>query len=400
MPNPGPAETTFFRREVLFSYAFRPFFLLVAAYALLMLLAWASYLSGIFGWPDGLMPRIRHGHEMLFGFAGGAVAGFLLTAVATWTSRPPVAGPVLIALCAVWILARLGGFVPGPFGWVLWGLSSLLFWGGLLALLGRELIAARNSRNYKVLAVLSAFLGTEATFFMAASADIDMQEACLRTGIVLLVGMISLVGGRIIPAFTQNWLRQNRLEVQIQLPGFDAFDLAATVAAALFAAGFVVWPEARLTGGLGIVAALAQSFRLWRWKGWLTAAEPLLWVLHLGFAWIPVGFLILGISIIGQPGLWESGIHALTYGAVGTLVLGVAARVALGHTGRPLQSFPLMTLAFALINLGTVCRIIAQPGHGSWMTLSVALWLAAYGLFLIQYVPILLVPGATKEENR
>lgn len=392
MPNPGPAEVTPFRSEVLFSYAFRPFFLLVAAYALLMLLAWVSYLSGVIDWPDGLSPRIRHGHEMLFGFAGGAVAGFLLTAVATWTSRPPVAGPTLMALCAVWGLARLGGFVPGQFGWVLWGLSSLLFWGGLLALMGRDVIAAGNARNYKALALLSVFLITEATFFMAAGFNIDLQEACLRTGILLLVGMIIFVGGRIIPSFTQNWLRLKRPELSVEIPVFDRIDLGSVVATGLFAVGFVIWPESAVTGVLGLIAALAQAYRVSRWKGWLAAQEPLLWVLHSGYLWIPVGFLIIGISILGRPELWESGIHALTYGAVGTLILGVAARVALGHTGRPLQAFPLMTLAFVLINLGTLCRILAQPGHGSWMTLSVALWLGAYGLFLIQYVPILLAP--------
>ncbi len=380
------------RSEILFSHAFRPFFLLVGAYALLMLLAWVSYLSGVIGWPDGLLPRIRHGHEMVFGFAGGAMAGFLLTAVATWTSRPPVAGATLMALCAAWGAARLGGFLPGQLGWVVWGLASLLFWGGLLALMAREIIAARNARNHKALGLLAAFLVTEATFFMSAGGNVDLQEGCLRTGILLLVGMILFVGGRIIPAFTQNWLRQNRPGLTVQLPAFDRVDMGATLVTVLFAVGFVFWPQSTLTGLSALAAALAQGWRLSRWQGWLAVQEPLLWVLHLGFAWIPVGFLLLGISILGQPGLWESGIHALTYGAVGTLILGVAARVALGHTGRPLQAFPLMTLAFSLITLGTLCRILAQPGSGSLMTLSVALWLGAYGLFLIQYVPILLAP--------
>jgi len=378
------------RLDVIFSYAFRPFFLLAGAYALLMLLAWASYLSGVVGWPDGLPPRIRHGHEMIFGFGGAAVAGFLLTAVATWTARPPVSGRALMALCAVWAAARLGGFLPGAFGWVVWGLSSLMFWGGLLALMGGELFAAGNARNYKALVLLSAFLATEAVFFMTAGGQVELQETCLRTGILLLVGMIILVGGRIIPAFTQNWLRQNRPASAVQLPAFDRVDGASVALTALFAAGFVLWPQSALTGVAGLAAAFAQGARLARWQGWLAASEPLLWVLHLGFGWIPLGFLLLGVSILGFPGLWESGIHALAYGAVGTLVLGVAARVALGHTGRPLQAPPLMTLAFVLVNLGALCRILAQPGSGSWMTLSVALWLGAYGLFLIQYVPILL----------
>jgi len=394
MPNPNtPLEHTDAKLlDVIFSYAFRPFFLLVGAYALLMLLAWAFYLSGVIVWPDGLPPRVRHGHEMIFGFAGGAMAGFLLTAVATWTNRPPVSGVPLMAMCAVWGLARLGGFLPGQAGWLIWGLASLMFWGGLLALMGREVLAAKNERNYKALVLLSAFLATEAVFFINAGGNVELQDKCLRTGLFLVLGMIVLVGGRIIPAFTQNWLRQNRPDIPVKLPVFDRIDMGAIALTALFGVGFVLWPKHTLTGLLGLLAALAQAYRLVRWQGWLAGREPLLWVLHLGYGWISVGFLLLGVAILGKPSLWESGIHALTYGAVGTMILGVAARVALGHTGRPLQSFPLMTLAFCLITLGTLCRIIAQPGISPWMTLSVALWMGAYGLFLTQYVPILLAP--------
>ncbi len=394
MPNPNtPLEHTDAKLlDVIFSYAFRPFFLLVGAYALLMLLAWAFYLSGVIVWPDGLPPRVRHGHEMIFGFAGGAMAGFLLTAVATWTNRPPVSGTPLMAMCAVWGLARLGGFLPGQAGWLIWGLASLMFWGGLLALMGREVLAAKNERNYKALVLLSAFLATEAVFFINAGGNVELQDKCLRTGLFLVLAMIVLVGGRIIPAFTQNWLRQNRPDIPVKLPVFDRIDMGTIALTALFGVGFVLWPKHTLTGLLGLLAALAQAYRLVRWQGWLAGREPLLWVLHLGYGWISVGFLLLGAAILGKPSLWESGIHALTYGAVGTMILGVAARVALGHTGRPLQSFPLMTLAFCLITLGTLCRIIAQPGISPWMTLSVALWMGAYGLFLTQYVPILLAP--------
>lgn len=390
--HPAP-HTLASRLDTVFSYAFRPFFLLAGAYALLMLLAWSFYLSGSIPWPDGLAPKIRHGHEMIFGFAGAAVAGFLLTAVATWTNRPAVAGKPLMALCAVWVLARLAGFLPGQFGWLVWGLSSLLFWGGLAGLLGRELIAAKNVRNYKVLVLLAAFFASELWFFSAGGGD--GQLACLRAGMLLLLGMVILVGGRIIPSFTSNWLRQNRPEVGTVLPAFDRVDLAAVVMTGLFATGFVLWPQATATGLLGLAAAMSQALRLFRWQGWLASREPLLWVLHLGYAWIPVGFLLLGLSLLGWPSLWESGIHALTYGVFGTLILGVAARVSLGHTGRPLQSPPLASLAFASITLGTVFRLLAQPGHNVWMTLSVALWLGAYGLFLIHYVPILLAPRFT-----
>ena len=391
-PSTQPEQANANLLDVVFSYAFRPFFLLVGAYAMLMLLAWAFYLSGVIVWPDGVPPRVRHGHEMIFGFAGGAIAGFLLTAVASWTNRPPVSGVTLMMICAAWVMARVGGFLPGQVGWLVWSLSSLLFWGGLLALMSGEVIAAKNERNYKALLLLTAFLLVEGAFFINAGGSIDLQDQCLRMGLCLVLGMIIMVGGRIIPAFSQNWLRLNGVDKTMALPVFNHFDTAAILLTALFGIGFVLWPQSALTGVLGLLAAFAQAYRLLRWKGWLLSREPLLWVLHLGYAWISIGFFLLGIAILGKPSLWESGIHALTYGAVGTLILGVAARVALGHTGRPLQSFPLMTLAFALINLGALSRVIAQPGIGGWMTLSMALWLGAYGLFLTQYVPILLSP--------
>jgi len=380
------------RLTLLFSYAFRPFFLLVGGAAVVMIAAWGLHLSHLLVWPDPLSAKVIHGHEMVLGYAGGAIAGFLLTAVATWTGRPPVSGAWLQALCAAWLAARMGPWLPGAFGGALWGLGSLLFWAGLLGLMAREVVGARNARNYKVLVLLAAFLALETVFFGAAGYS-GVREACLRAGLFLVLGMISVVGGRIIPAFTQNWLRAKRPADKLQLPGFDRLDLTVVLLTAIFAVGFVLWPLAALTGWLGLSAGLAQAVRLARWRGWLTASEPLLWILHLGYAWIPAGFLLLGLGILGEPRGLDRGIHALAYGAIGTLILGVAARVALGHTGRPLRSFPAMTLAFVLITLGTLCRILLPLGQGG-LWLAVGLWVAAYALFVWQYAPILLRPRA------
>lgn len=374
---------------VLFSYAFRPFFLLIGSYAVLMILAWGLLLAGVLPYADALPASIRHGHEMLFGFAGGAIAGFLLTAIANWTGRPPVSGPWLMALCAAWLSARLAAFLPGNFGIALWAGASLLFWGGLLGLVSREVVAARNSRNYKVMPLLTAFLLTELYFFTSAQ---DGEQTGLRIGLFLVLGMIFLVGGRIIPSFTQNWLRVNRAEIGAQIPGFDHLDLSAVIASALFAVGFVLWPNHGGTGLLGFAAAILQAARLARWRGWLVWRDPLLWVLHLGYAWIPLGFSLIAGGVLSQRiGLVDSGLHALTYGAIGTLILGVAARVALGHTGRPLQAFPRMTLAFGLITLGAILRVAAPTG-GLLVLASAVLWVCAYGLFVLQYAPILLAP--------
>ena len=378
--------------NTVFSYAFRPFFILVAVYAILSVAGWGLFRLGLIDWPDSLPPHLRHGHEMLFGFAGGAIAGFLLTAVATWTSRPAVSGYPLIGLCVTWVLARIGAFMPGQFGFALWSQASLIFWIVLAVLMAREVIAARNARNYKVLPLLLGFLTVEAAFFVSAPEAVEYMETCLRIGVFLVIGMISLVGGRIIPAFTQNWLRLKRPDLQVQLSPFDRFDLATTLTTASFAVGFSVWPDANATGWLGVLSALTQSLRLARWRGWLAWQEPLLWVLHLGYAWIPIGFGLLGAGTLsGQP-LFDGGIHALTYGAMGTLILGVAARVALGHTGRALQAFPSITIAFVLVIVGTSIRIMTSTIGSGWVIVSLALWISAYLIFLLRYLSILLSP--------
>lgn len=377
--------------NILFGYAFRPFFLLVGGYAFLMVAGWGLHLSNLWTWSETPPARMLHGHEMLFGFAGGAIAGFLLTAVATWTSRPAVSGPPLVALCVAWVFARLGAFMPGHSGFLLWSLASVIFWAALLALMAREVITVRNTRNYKVLPLLLAFVLAEIVFFATIANDPGWAEASLRAGLFFVIGMISLVGGRIIPVFTQNWLRLNRPEVSTQLPGFDRFDLAAVLLAAAFALGFVFWPQARLTGWLGLMASVAHILRLLRWQGWLARREPLIWVLHVGYAWIPVGFGLLGLASLGAPSLYDGGMHALTYGAIGTMILGVAARVALGHTGRVLQTFPSMKIAFVLITVGAVVRLHAPVGS-LLMAMSVLFWVGAYSIFLVRYAPILLSP--------
>ncbi len=375
---------------ILLSYAFRPFFLLMASLAIVMMTAWGLHLAGLLVWPGPRTARIVHGHEMLFGYTGGAIAGFLLTAVATWTGRPPVHGAPLLALCMAWLLARAGAWLPVTPGWAVWGLGNLVFWGGLLGLMAREVVGSRNVRNYKVLGVLTGFWLVEAVFF-AASGHVLLQEACLRAGLFLVLGMISVVAGRIIPAFTQNWLRVNRPEIAVTLPGFDRFDLGVVLMTAAFAITFVLWPLTPATGWLGLLAGVAQAARLVRWRGWLTWREPLLWILHTGYAWISIGFLLLGFGILGDPPGLDCGLHALAYGAIGTLILGVAARVALGHTGRSLRSSLPMTVAFMLILLGTLSRLLVTSGPG-WPWLSVGFWVGAHALFLGCYAPILLRP--------
>ena len=362
-------------------------------YAPIGMATWWLHLGQVLEWPADLPARFRHGHEMLFGYAGAAIGGFLLTAVAAWTHRPAVAGGRLAVLCGFWLSARLGAFLPLPGGFTVWALGSGSFWVWLTWLMAGEVIPARNTRNYKVPVVLAGFGLAEFVFFGAGPGQPELMEGALRAGLFLIIGLILLVGGRIIPNFTQNWLNLQRPGWNTRIPGFDRYDRAAVILTVTFAAVHTVRPEASTTGWLGLAAALTQAARVVRWRGWLTWREPLLWILHVGYAWISVGLFLLGLAALGQP-LWrDAGLHALTYGAIGTMILAVAARVALGHTGRPLTASPGMTLAFWLITLGAALRVFAPVG-GVAMMLSIPLWLAAYGLFLICYTPILLAPRA------
>ncbi|MFO1372751.1 MAG: NnrS family protein [Candidatus Competibacteraceae bacterium] len=377
--------------DVLFSYAFRPFFLLVGFYAVLIVAVWGLFLANSGLWPAWPPAPFRHGHELIFGFGGGAIAGFLLTAIANWTGRPPVSGRPLQGLVIAWLAARLGGVLPGSAALALWSVASLLFWSGLMVLAAREVWAVRQTRNYKAPVVLAGFSIAELLFFNTAAGGPPWFRESLWAGLWLVMGMIMLIGGRIIPAFTANWLRLNRPDVPAVIPLFDRVDRVVVVMTGIAAIALVFWPVGWLTGVLALLAGVLQAVRLFRWRGWLAAREPLLWVLHLGYGWIAVGLLLLGGAALtgGAP---TSGIHALTYGAIGTLVLGVAARVALGHTGRPLQTFPTMRVAFVLIILGALCRVVAGGLSGWLLWLSIALWIAAYSLFVIQYAGILLTP--------
>lgn len=379
------------RFHVLFSYGFRPFFLLLGVYAVVIVTLWGLILAGMLDWSGSVSAFIAHGHEMVFGFAGCAIAGFLLTAVATWTGRPPIAGPPLLLLSGLWLLARIAALGPDWSSFSVWAAGSCLFWLTLSLLIAREVFAARNTRNYKVPALLLAFLIAEVVFFAAGPEHGDVQAACVRLGLFLVLGMISLVGGRILPAFTQNWLRANRPQLAIQLPTLDRLDQVAVILMAMFAVAWVVVPDEGGTGWLGLAAAAAQAARVIRWRGWLAGSEPLLWILHLGYAWIPIGFALLGLASITGWGLRDAGLHALAYGAIGTLILAVAARVALGHTGRPLMASARMRWAFVLISVGTLGRLASLfASEGLW--LSAVAWVAAYGLFISQYAPILLQP--------
>lgn len=382
-------------------YAFRPLFLLLALQALGMMVLWVCWWQGLLqlGWERN--PVLWHGHEMISGFAAAAIGGFALTAVATWTSRPAVGGWRIWLLCALWLGARLSLFAP-----LAHGLFDIGYWLLLLILMSNEVLRAGNQRNIKILLVLALLLAVDVAWHLA---ELNGGGAWLRQATLaqlwLVIVLIGIVGGRIIPAFTGNWLRRQAAaagsiqQAEPLPPPFGRIDLAAMLSLGAFALGSVLGLSGVLMLACGWLAAMLHAWRLVRWQGLRCLRDPLVWMLHLSYAWLPLGLALLACAAMG----WlapSAGIHALTVGCVAGMIVSVSARAALGHSNRPLVSHPLLTAAIVALNLAAVLRVCAALHSWPWlMSLSAFAWCAAFLGYAIVYVPILLGPPAGQAQR-
>ncbi|MDQ1303304.1 MAG: NnrS family protein [Pseudomonadota bacterium] len=398
---PGTRQWAMFQTSPLFSYAFRPFFLLAGILAVLGMTQWLLVING-YPWPTNAnLSTLWHAHEMALGFGGAVVAGFVLTAGANWTGRPPVRGPLLAALVFSWLCGRVALLFSGVLPALLIMLLDLLFpvLFGLIAT--REIYGARNRRNYGVLAIawmLSLFtlvFHAAATGVLAEEAATDLQRIVSRLFVYLLAVLITILGGRVIPGFTGTWLRMRGVT---KLPGSRA-GLESAIVPLTIAAGISqsVMPLNILTAVLCIGAGAAHLLRLSGWRGLAATAEPLLLVLHVAYAWLGVGFLLLGAVALGMALPETAALHALTVGGIGGVILGMITRVALGHTGRPLHAARLIQIAYLLLNISALFRSFG-PLDASSIALAYTgsglLWIAAFGLFVWHYAPILVQPRA------
>ena len=377
------------------SAGFRPFFMLAGLWAAIAMLLWLALLYGYATLPTAFDPVTWHGHEMLFGFAQAAIAGFLLTAVPNWTGHMPIQGWGLGALALLFIAGRVAvacSVMLGPIAMAV----DLAFPLALLAVLGREIAAGRNWRNLPMLAVLGLIATANGLTHLEALGWAATGSVGLRLGIAVVVTLIGLVGGRIIPSFTRNWLAKRGVKTLPAPVGrFDAAAMAATIAA------LAVWtfaPDARLVPPLMAIAAMANFVRLARWQGYRTAAEPLVWVLHVGFLWLPIGFGLIAWAPFTAALAPSAALHALTGGAIATMILAVSTRATRGHTGRELRADRRTTLVYGLVIASAAARIAAGfSANAYWplLTLAGTAWLAAFTLFLLAYGPMLLGSRAT-----
>ena len=368
------------------SRGFRPFFLAAAVLAATALPVWMMIFTGVIDAPGPLNGRDWHVHELLFCYLPAAMAGFILTAVPNWTGRLPVAGAPLLALFVLWVAGRVAMLLPVTLAVA--APVDALFLFALAAVVGREIAAGRNYRNLPVAALIT-FVGlANAAFLYQASTSGDV-ELPIRLGIAAAVMMISLIGGRVVPSFTRNWLAK-RTPARLPAP-FGRLDRVALVAGGIALLSWVVFPDASATAGLLAVAGVAHALRLWRWRGAATTAEPLVLVLHAGYAFVPLGFLLVALAIVA-PGVVAPGaaLHAWTAGAVGLMTMAVMTRAILGHTGGALTASLGTKALYACLAAAALARIAAGflPGVATELLwLATGGWSVAMVTFVLLYGP-------------
>lgn len=373
---------------ILFSYGFRPFFLGGAIWACLAMAIWIAAVSGHADVGGSYGARAWHAHEMLFGFGSAIVAGFLLTAVPNWTGRLPVSGRPLVALFLLWLAGRIALLAPDVLGVIPSALVEASFLPTMLVVCVREIVAGRKWADLKVIAGLGTLAMANVCFHYetVAAGGPDYSE---RLALAALTMMIVVVGGRILPSFTRNWLsKTGRTDFPVPYNGFDLAVIALTIPA------FILWvasPDGEVTAAVAILAAALHTIRLWRWHGWATRAEPLVLVLHAAYALVPLGFAAIAASSIGVLG-YTAAIHVLTVGTVTAMMLSVMTRATRGHTGRELTASAATCASYAAIFFCALIRPAASlmPDHAVLVySVSAMLWITSFALYLAEYGPML-----------
>lgn len=354
---------------------------------------WLALLHGMDWEMTWLSPIQWHAHEMIFGFIAAALAGFLLTAVASWTGQRGFAGPPLIVLVAVWLGGRIA-MAPGlEVPRSLAAAIDLAFLPTVAIAIIPSLIRAGNVRNLPLVAFL-ALLFTANLLFHAPElgADLGLDGTTLALDTILL--MVVLVGGRVVPAFTGNALRARHPHANVA--PFGWVDRAALTAAAGVLVVDLAAPAGRLAGVVALAACVLHAWRLLRWRGWLTRDLPIAWVLHVAYAWIPVGLGLKGLWLLWHFQAGAGWLHALTNGAFATMILAVMTRAALGHTGRALVAAKPIVIAYSMLTVAALVRvfgpIVATTTPQVTWTVSGVLWITAFVLYCAVYAPILSQP--------
>lgn len=384
----GPPRRRDYRGPVLLSYGFRPFFLFGAVYAGLAVLAWLPMFGGELELLTAFSPVDWHVHEMLYGYLPAVVTGFLLTAIPNWTGRLPIQGAPLLVLVSVWLAGRVAVTVSADIGWLLAAVVDVGFLALVVAATAREIIAGANWRNLRVVGLVGLLLAGNVAFHIEAHVQGTAAYGA-RIGIAAIVLLIVVIGGRIVPSFTRNWLAR---ENPGRLPApFGRFDVAVIGVTAGTLALWVAQPQGRLAAAALAAAAILNIVRLARWAGDRTWRDRLVLVLHVGYAFVPLGFLLSSAAAL-DAAVASAGIHAWTVGAAGTMTLAVMTRASLGHTGHALAASTMTQAIYAAVVIAALARIGAslEPAWSDLLLHVTALaWCAALFGFAASFGPML-----------
>lgn len=384
----------------IFCFGFRPFFLGAAVWAVLAMILWIPMLSGYLNLPTAFDPVSWHAHAFLFGYLSAVIAGFLLTAVPNWTGRLPIVGWPLAVLWSLWLTGRLAVALSATIGPIAAAALDLAFPIVFTAAIAREIVMGRNWRNLIVLAMLTVFVLSNALFHLEALGGRFAADGYgLRLGLGAAIMMIAVIGGRIVPSFTRNWLAR-RGGGRLPVAPMRRFDKVALVALLIALVLWVSAPATALTGTALILAGVLHLLRLSRWAGERSFAEPLVLVLHAGYALLPLGALALGLAILGPAAVdMAAAQHLWMAGAIVLMTLAVMTRATLGHTGQGLTA----GAGTVAIYLASVTALLARlaagiwPGMSDWLHLGAGgAWVAAFGGFALIYGKCLLTLPPSK----
>ena len=375
---------------VVFNLGFRPFFLLSGAFAIILIALWIPVFTGgralstyygQIGW---------HSHEMIFGYTVGVIAGFLLISVRNWTGRSTATGGFLATLVTLWLLGRILPFFAATMP--AWSISvvDLAFLPALTASIGVPLVRHGEKRNLLFLPlILGLFFANLLVHLELLGVVPGVAHHGIFLGLYLIILLIVIMGGRVVPFFTERALPGVVIKRRPLLEWLAPLTVIAYLLAEL------LFPNSEVAGALAGLAAIINGIRVVSWYSHRYWQAPLLWVLHLGYGWIVVGFLLKAAASLGLVAA-QFTIHAFTVGGIGVLTIGMMARVSLGHTARPLKVTSSIAVAFALLNIAAVLRGLLPSIFPLWFSqlviLSGMLWIAAFLIFVIVYAPILTQP--------
>jgi len=364
---------------------FRPFYLGTALLACLAVPLWIAIFLGRIQVPLPMSPLLWHAHEMLFGFAAGVVVGFLLTAVKAWTGLETARGPLLGALALLWLAARLASLV-APYA--VYATLDMLLLPAVAAVLLRVLIKAGNKRNIPLICLLLLMAAANLVFHLSVLGIVAVPAvSALYAELALILMVVSVITGRVVPMFTRNVTPG----LVINMPRKFELSLLAVTAVAL--ALWVFAAPAPVVLVASLAAGVMHAVRLWKWHPQVTLKRPILWILHASYAWLPLGFVLLALAQLGWvvPSL---AVHAFAVGVIGGLIIGMVTRTARGHTGRPLQPSRGEVVAYALVMLAAVLRVLVPAVQPAWYAYALegatCLWAIAFAIYLVIYTPWLM----------